>query len=394
MSELSREYAHHKKVFSKEESQQFLGPCHWTEEGCPWHSAREYILPHSTRTEGTRGLHQRPHIKKGYICPSKSPYASPFFFIKKKDGKLWPVQDYRRVNEWTVRNRYPFPLIPDLINHVKGAALFSKFDICWGYNNIWIKQGDGWKAAFITNKGLFEPWVMFFRLTNLLATFQKMMNVIFSEELIEGWLTIYMDDILVDTEDDVQWHWKLVHWVLDKLTKHNLFLKPEKCLFKKQSMKFLGVILGMGTIQMDPTKLKRCGRLANLKNSMRCLSLPRLHWILSILHPKLLTNRMPINWVDKEDNPIPLGRTTNSSLWTTQNPYVLKAHLTTTGLRTTILLSNRHFSIRHGSHTFTGGRNQPLNQKTHTTSNHLLFKHLHADRTELQHLQTRTFSNH
>ena len=74
--------------------------------------------------------------------------------------------------------------------------------------------------------------------------------------------------------------------------------------------------------------------------------------------------------------------------------YVLKAHLTTTGLRTTILLSNRHFSIRRGSHTFTGGRNQPLNQKTHTTSNHLLFKHLHANRTELQHLQTRTFSNH
>ena len=82
------------------------------------------------------------------------------------------------------------------------------------------------------------------------------MNAIFAEELLEGWLTIYMDDILVHTEDDEALHRRLVHRVLDKLAKHDLFLKPKKCLFEKQSMEFLGVVLGKGTIQMDPTKLK------------------------------------------------------------------------------------------------------------------------------------------
>ena len=120
---------------------------------------------------------------------------APFFFIKKKDGKLQPVQDYRKVNEWTVKNCYPLPLIPELINQVKGATLFSKFDIQWGYNNMRIKEGDKWKVAFVTNLGLFEPRVMFFGLTNSPATFQAMMNGIFAEELQEGWVSIYMDDI-------------------------------------------------------------------------------------------------------------------------------------------------------------------------------------------------------
>jgi hypothetical protein len=71
----------------------------------------------------------REQQKKGYIRPSKSPYAAPFFFIKKKDGKLRPVQDYHRLNEWTIRNHYPLPLIPELIAKVQGAKLFTKFDI-------------------------------------------------------------------------------------------------------------------------------------------------------------------------------------------------------------------------------------------------------------------------
>ena len=181
---------------------------------------------------------------------------SPFFFIKKKVGKLRPVQDYRRVNEWTIRNCYPLPLILELINRVKGLALFSKFDVRWGYNNVRIKEGDEWKAAFVTNQGLFEPRVMFFSLTNSPATFQTMMNAIFAEELLEGWVTIYMDDILVHTPDDLPLHRKKVHQILDKLQRHDLFLKPEKCLFEKRKMEFLRVVLYKGQICMDNTKLK------------------------------------------------------------------------------------------------------------------------------------------
>ena len=89
-------------------------------------------------------------LAKGHICPSISPYTSSFFFIKKKDDKLRPVQDYRTINKWTVRNQYPLPLIPSLIYDLGGAHIYTKLDIRWGYNNMRIKQGDEWKAAFKT----------------------------------------------------------------------------------------------------------------------------------------------------------------------------------------------------------------------------------------------------
>jgi hypothetical protein len=102
------------------------------------------------------------NLRKGYIQPSKSPLASPVFFIKKKDGKLCFVQDYCKLNTITVKNHYPLPLVSDIVNRLQGARYFTKFDVRWGYNNIRIKKGDEWKAAFVTNKGLFEPLVMFF----------------------------------------------------------------------------------------------------------------------------------------------------------------------------------------------------------------------------------------
>src|SRR5882724_10277016 len=133
------------------------------------------------------------------ICPSKSPMVSPVFFIKKKDSSLRLVQDYRKLNAVTVKNAYPLPLIPDILNKVSEAKAkyFTKLDVRWGYNNIHIKEGDEWKATFRTNQGLFEPLVMFFGLTNSPATFPMMMNVIFKELINEGIVTIYMDDILI-----------------------------------------------------------------------------------------------------------------------------------------------------------------------------------------------------
>jgi hypothetical protein len=88
-------------------------------------------------------------------------------------------------------------------------------DIRWGYNNVRIKSGDEWKAAFITNQGLFEPTVMFFGLMNSPATFQTMMNAIFTPEIAEGWLIVYMDDILIATKDDMKFHEECVHRVLE-----------------------------------------------------------------------------------------------------------------------------------------------------------------------------------
>jgi len=100
-----------------------------------------------------------------------------------------------------IKNNYPLLLVGDLVDKLWGAKWFTKLDIWWGYHNIRIKEGDEWKGAFKTNKGLFEPMVMFFGLCNLPVTFQNMMNNIFQDMLDEGWIIIYMDDILIFSAD-------------------------------------------------------------------------------------------------------------------------------------------------------------------------------------------------
>ncbi len=102
------------------------------------------------------------NLASGRIRPSKSPFASPFFFVKIKDGMLRPVQDYRKLNEMTIKNRYPLPLISELIDKLRRAKYFTKFDVHWGYNNVRIRKGDEEKATFCTNRGLYEPTIMFF----------------------------------------------------------------------------------------------------------------------------------------------------------------------------------------------------------------------------------------
>jgi hypothetical protein len=111
------------------------------------------------------------NLCKGYIGPSKSPMASPFFFIRKKDRKLRLCQDYRYLNSRTVKHAYPLPLISEMVNQVKGWTHFTKLNLRSGYNNVHIKEGDQWKAAFKMKQGLFEPMVMFFGLCNSPATF-------------------------------------------------------------------------------------------------------------------------------------------------------------------------------------------------------------------------------
>ena len=141
------------------------------------------------------------NLHTGRIRPSNSPMASTFFFIKKMDGSLRPVQDYRMLNESTIKNCNPLPLIQELVDKLKGSRVFSKLDVCWGYNNVHIKEGDEWKAAFHTDRGLFESTVMFFGLTKSLATFQTMMNDILRDLIDEGQVTVHLDDILIFSDD-------------------------------------------------------------------------------------------------------------------------------------------------------------------------------------------------
>ncbi|SJL06708.1 uncharacterized protein ARMOST_10050 [Armillaria ostoyae] len=194
------------------------------------------------------------NLASGHIKPSKSPMASPFFFVKKKDGTLHPVQDYRKLNEMTIKNRYPLPLISELMDKLGSAKYFTKLDVRWGYNNVCIKKDDEWKAAFRTNRGLFEPTVMFFGLTNSPATFQWMMNDIFKDLIATGKVTVYLDDILIFSKT-LEEHRKITRRVLELLRKHKLFLKAEKCEFEVLETEYLGVIISENSIRMDPIKL-------------------------------------------------------------------------------------------------------------------------------------------
>ena len=140
------------------------------------------------------------------------------------------------------------------MNKLKGAKYFTKLDVRWGYNNVQIKEGDEWKAAFLTNRGLFEPLVMFFGLTNSPATFQTMMNELLQDLINTGKVLVYIDNILIFT-NNLDEHRKLVCQVLSILSTNKLYLKPEKCEFKKQQIDFLGLIVSKGKVEMDPIKV-------------------------------------------------------------------------------------------------------------------------------------------
>jgi len=133
LTPIPAEYKRHRKVFSEEAAQRFPESRVWDhmielKPGAPSTlPGKIYALSQLELQELQKFV--KEHLTKGYICPSKSPYAAPFFFIKKKDRKLRPVQDYRRLNEWTICNRYPLPLIPQLINRVRMKKLFTKFNV-------------------------------------------------------------------------------------------------------------------------------------------------------------------------------------------------------------------------------------------------------------------------
>lgn len=255
---IPEEYRRHTKVFSKEES-------YCLPEHKPWDHTIELkedapellharVFPISQQENEELGRFLDDALAKEYIVPSKSPMVSPVFFIKKKDSGLRFIQNYRKLNAITIKNRYPLPLASDIINRLSKAKIFMKFDIRWGYNNICIKESDQWKAAFITNRGSFEPCVMYFGQTNSPATFQTLMNTIFADLIAEGKVAVYMDDILIYSSNK-EIHTDTTHKVLRCLEEYDLFLKPEKCEFDRSCIEYLGMIIEPGRVSMDPAKV-------------------------------------------------------------------------------------------------------------------------------------------
>ena len=166
-------------------------------------------------------------LKAGLIVESKSRYAVPYFYIPKKDSSLWLVQDYRKLNQVTIKNKTLLPLIREVIDKLKKTKYFNKLDLIWGYNNVWIKEGDEWKAVFLTNKELFKPQVIYFRLCNSPETFQRMMNSIFQKLLHKEVLANYIDDFVILAKTMKKLEEKMVRF-LKIAEKHNLCFKRSK----------------------------------------------------------------------------------------------------------------------------------------------------------------------
>ena len=137
------------------------------------------------------------------------------------------VQDYRYLNKWMIKNNYPLPLISDVLENIGIKKIFTKMDLRWGYNNMRIKKGDEWKATFMMPEGWFEPTVMFFGLTNSLATFQTMMNELLRDLINTEKVAVFIDDIIVGIETE-EGHDELVAEVVKRLEENDLYMKLEK----------------------------------------------------------------------------------------------------------------------------------------------------------------------
>jgi len=179
---------------------------------------------------------------------------SPVFFVGKKDRKKRMVMDYCSLNEQTVKNNYPLPLITDLINSMGSKKVFTKIDLRWGFNNVRIKEGDKWKRVFTMYVGSFEPTVMFFGMTNLPAMFQAMMNEILRDMINKGKVAAFVDDVLVGTETE-EGHDEIIEEVLRRLEENDLYVKLEKCVWKVRKIGFLGVVIGPSRIEMEKEKV-------------------------------------------------------------------------------------------------------------------------------------------
>ncbi|KAF8760407.1 hypothetical protein RHS01_02184 [Rhizoctonia solani] len=174
----------------------------------------------------------RDELKAGKIRPSKSSISSPVMF----------------------KNVYPLPHPDDLMAQLRGAKIFTKLDLRWGYNNVWVKEGDEWKTAFRTKYGLYESLVMTFGLTNAPAAFQHFMNKLF-KDLLDVCVIIYLDDILIYSKDDAS-HTQHVHEVLKRLMENQLFCKASKCTFHVTSVEYLGIIVSDKGFSLDKLKIQ------------------------------------------------------------------------------------------------------------------------------------------
>jgi hypothetical protein len=193
-------------------------------------------------------------LRKGHIRPSTSPAGHPILFVPKKNGELRMCVDYRSLNDITIKNRYPLPLITEIRDKLYGAQWFTALDLTGAYNLIRIKEGEEWKTAFRTQEGHFEYLVMPFGLTNAPATFQSMINHVL-REFLDQFVMVYLDDILIFSRT-LEEHKEHVHQVLQRLQDAKLLVEPKKSKFHTQQVEYLGLTIEPGRVRMQDSKIE------------------------------------------------------------------------------------------------------------------------------------------
>ena len=193
------------------------------------------------------------NLKKEFITPSKAPCASPILFAEKKDGSLRFCVDYRKLNALTKRDRYPIPLIDEVLARIQGSKYLTRLDIIAAFNKLRMSSESEDLTTFVTSFGAYKYRVMPFGLTNGPASFQHYINdVLF--ECLHKFCQAYLDDILIYSKT-LKEHRAHVKEVLGKLREAGLQVDIDKCEFEVQETSFLGLLVSTNGLRMDPRKV-------------------------------------------------------------------------------------------------------------------------------------------